>query len=196
MANLTVVIVLRFVVGIEVGQCERSMHKSRPLFYWRSAKELRDHVLMLVMWKLDQKLSAARRISKSKLHLIPRRNFGMTNRTNCRLGSFEKLPAMTTQTRVMVRIIGDVRVVSHLSPVTGRNFVAGIASFLVLFGSVREFGVIDGSRASSWWTSGSTGCSFLSNHRTVIGELLRINQKDESRQREGRQYDQVAFHSI
>lgn len=96
----------------------------------------------------------------------------------------------------MVRIVGDVRVISNLSPVAGRNFVACIASFLVFFGSVRESGVIDWSRPSGWWTSGSTRCSFLSNRRATIGELLRINKEDESRQREGEQCDQVAFHSI
>src|SRR3989442_10276768 len=98
---------------------------------------------MLVMWKLDHELSPAQRISKCKPRLIPRRNFGVTNRTNDRLSAFEKLRTMTTYTRVMVRIVGDVRVISNLSPVAGRNFVAGIASFLVLFFGVGEIGGVD-----------------------------------------------------
>src|SRR5207244_51302 len=96
----------------------------------------------------------------------------------------------------MVRIVGDIRVISYLSPVAGRNFVAGIASFLVLFGSVRESGVIDWSLPGRWWTSRSTRPSFLSTRRATIGELLRINKEDESRQRESEQCDSVAFHSI
>jgi len=96
----------------------------------------------------------------------------------------------------MVRIVGNVRVISHLSPVTGWHFVAGIASVLVLFGGVRESGVIDCSRPRGWWPSGSTRWPLLPNCRATIGELLRINKENESRQREGEQCDQVAFHSI
>ena len=96
----------------------------------------------------------------------------------------------------MVGIVGDVRVISDLSPVAGRNFVAGITSFLMLFSGVRESGVIDWSLPSGRWTSRFTRSSFLSNRRTTIRELLRINKEDESRQREEEQCDQVAFHSI
>src|SRR5438552_11973320 len=131
MADFAVVIVLSFVVSVEVGRGEGSMHKTWPLSYGRDVKELRDNILVLVMWKLDRELAWTPRISKCKSRVIFWRYLGMADRTNRGFRSFEELRTMTIYTGVMVRIVGDVRVISHLSPVVGRNFVAGIAGFLM-----------------------------------------------------------------
>ena len=67
----------------------------------------------------------------------------MTNRTNGWLGSFEKLRPVATYTRVMAGVVGDVGIISSGPPVTGWNFVAGIASLFMFFSSVKKSGVID-----------------------------------------------------
>jgi hypothetical protein len=60
----------------------------------------------------------------------------VANRTDYRLGSFKKLWAMTTNTRVMTGIIGNVGKVPHFFPVVSGNLVAGIARSLMFPGGV------------------------------------------------------------
>src|SRR5687767_12745264 len=156
MADFTVVVALSLVVGVEMRGFERHRCKPRlvpstpaglprcgPSLNWEFPEELRDHVLMLVVRKLDHELAIAQRVSKRKSRLIPGRDFGMTNRTNGRPGSFEKLRTMTTYTRIVIGIVRDIGIASRCPPVTGRNFVASIARLLMFFSSVKESGVID-----------------------------------------------------
>jgi hypothetical protein len=50
------------------------LHKTRALL-GKPAKELRDYILVLVMWEFDQKLSPARGISKREPLIIAGRDF-------------------------------------------------------------------------------------------------------------------------
>jgi hypothetical protein len=102
------------------------------------AKEPRDNILVLVMWKLDQKLSPAGGISKREARVIARRDFRMTNGTDRRLRSPEKLWTMTTHTSVMIRIVGDVWILAYLLPVACGYLVAGNASSLMFLCRVQE----------------------------------------------------------
>jgi hypothetical protein len=70
----------------------------------------RNHVLVFVVRKLDRELQLRRRITKRQSRLITRRSFGVTDGTDRRSRAFEKLRAVTTHTRVMSRVIDDVRI--------------------------------------------------------------------------------------
>src|SRR5688572_25954132 len=91
----------------------------------------RNHVLVLVMRKLNQKLARRLRIAKSKTHIVPRRDLRMTNRADDGFRASEKLRPVTTDTRVVSRIIGNVGKLSHLFPVLSGNLVAGVAGSLM-----------------------------------------------------------------
>lgn len=98
---------------------------------------------MPVMRKLDQELARRCGIAERETRIIPRRNLRMANGTDGGLCPFEKLRTMATDACIVAGIVCDVGKVPYLFPIIGRNFVAGIAGLLVLFGSVGESGIVD-----------------------------------------------------
>ena len=93
-----------------------------------------DHVLMLVVRKLDVELQLRRRVSKRETNIIARRRLRVTHRTDRRSGTLEKLRPVTAHARAMAGVIGDV----------GKGyFVAAIASGPVFRRGVGELRVID-----------------------------------------------------
>jgi hypothetical protein len=69
---------------------------------------LSDHVLMLVVWKLDIELQLRRRIAECVTHIIAWRSLRMTHRTNWRPRTTEELWAVTTHARIVAGVIGDI----------------------------------------------------------------------------------------
>lgn len=116
MADRAVVVVLR-----------RRMRK-RDSFPRSWPTPARDHVLMLIVWKLDRELSPWIRLSKRKSRVITRRRFRMTDRTDLRSGAAEKLPAMTAHTRLVIRVIAGVNI----------RFMTGVAGLLMFLRGVRK----------------------------------------------------------
>ena len=93
---------------------------------------------MLVVWKLDQELTLAGRIAKSKTRVVAWRDLRVAVRTDGGLGAFEELGAMTTDAGVMTGKVGNVRVVANFFPVVSWNLVTGVARGLVLLRRVRK----------------------------------------------------------
>lgn len=116
MADRAVVVVLR----------RRMRERDSIQRLWTT--EARDHVLMLIVWKLDRELSPWIRLSKRKSCLIPRRRFRMTDRTDLRSRAAEKLPAMTAHTRLVIRVIAGVNI----------RFMTRVAGLLMFLRSVRK----------------------------------------------------------
>src|SRR5882672_12754416 len=99
--------------------CERGTHKPRFIRFLKALPNSCDHVLMLVVWKLDQELNRGAGIGKREAYIVSRRNFRVATGTDRRLRAFEKLLSMTTNTRIMPGIIGNVRKVPDFFPVVG-----------------------------------------------------------------------------
>ena len=69
----------------------------------------RDHVLVLVVRKLDRELKLRRRIAKRVTRLIARRRLRVTHGTDRRPRAAEELRPVTTHARIVARIIVDIR---------------------------------------------------------------------------------------
>jgi len=139
MADLAVVVVLRLVIGIRSG--ELSAHE-KAIFIAQALKDSgedsRDHVLMFIVRKLNQKLAGGRRITKREAGFVSRRDLRVATAANYRFCAFEKLLTMTTHAGSMTGEVCDVGKLSYLFPVNGWNFVAGVAGALVFLGNVGE----------------------------------------------------------
>ena len=99
-----------------------------------------NHVLMLVVWKLDRELQFRLRFAKRIANIITRRRLRMANRTDLRARAFEKLRPMTIHAGRVVGIVDDI---GKLRPVLPRNDVTGLALRLVLLCGVGKVGVVD-----------------------------------------------------
>ena len=83
----------------------------------------RNHVLVLVVRKLDRELQFRRRIPESKTRLIARRGLRMTNRADWRPGPTEELRPMTAYTGIMTWIILDIRKRYLVTRITRRSML-------------------------------------------------------------------------
>ena len=92
-----------------------------------------DHILMPIVWKLDSKLKLLCRIAKRVTRVITRRSLRVTDGTDRRPRTAEELRAMTTHTRIMAWVIGDV---------WKGNLVAATAGGAVLLRGMRELRII------------------------------------------------------
>ena len=97
----------------------------------------RNHVLVLVVRKLDPELQLRRGISESKPRVITRRSLRVTHRADRRLRATEELRSMTTDASIMARIIIDIR---------KRDLVTRITRCFMFRRRVRELGIINLSR--------------------------------------------------
>jgi hypothetical protein len=98
---------------------------------------------MFIVRKLDRELAAYPGLGKRKSPVVTRRNVGVADRTDDWTRAFEELRAMAADTRIVVRIISDIRKGARFLPVVGWNVVARSARVAVLCRSVREFRVVD-----------------------------------------------------
>ena len=120
--------------GFESRGARRVADGAVVVLRWRVREpQQRNHVLMPVMRELDRKLKPGRRVTKRESHLIARRCLRMANGADRRPRTAEELRPVTTHTRVVARIILDVR---------KSYFVAGVASGPVFLRGVRELGII------------------------------------------------------
>ena len=127
----------------------------------RGISQSRDHVLMLIVWKLDQKLARRRGVAKRKPGIVFRRHLRIATGTNYGFSTFEELLAMTTYTGVMSGKVSNVGKVSNLFPVVSWNLVASVALALMFFGGVRETRIVDTRRSSSSRSGYAAGPSLL-----------------------------------
>src|SRR5258705_7803692 len=97
---------------------------------------------MLVVGKLNEKLSRRRGVAKRETCVIPRRYVRVAIAANDRPCAFEKLLTMTTHAGIMTGKVRNVGKLSYLFPVSGRNLVAGVAGALMFFCSVGESGIV------------------------------------------------------
>ena len=105
---------------------------------WRRMREPqhRDHVLVLVVRKLDRELQFYRRIPERKPRVIPRRGLRMAHGADRRLGAAKELRPMTAYARIVTRIILDIR---------KRYLVTRITRRSMLRRGVRKLRIIDSS---------------------------------------------------
>src|SRR5436190_24110702 len=78
-----------------------------------------DHVLMLVVRKLDLKLATSRWIAKRKPNVIARRDFGVAIAADYRLRALEELSAMTAHARIVTGKVCYIRKATNFLPVRG-----------------------------------------------------------------------------
>ena len=150
----------------------------------RGANELRlvlkrtkhpgDYVLMLVMRKLDEKLTRLAGIPKRKPGVVAWGNLRVTDGANHRLSPFEKLLPMAADASIVAGIIRYIRKVSRLSPIVGWYAMTGVASPLMLFGRVRELRIVDGCCGNRFWSGGTS--SPLLSERAVTYKTDRAKQ--------------------
>jgi len=126
MTDLTVVKVFCFVILWITKACT----DEQPLSDL-AVENLRDHVLVFVVWKLNDKLALTGRIAKTETRIVTWGNPGVTYGTDWGFGAFEKLRTMATYTRVVSGIVRNVRKAAYLFPIAGRRVMAGIACALV-----------------------------------------------------------------
>src|ERR1043166_1582020 len=134
MTDFTVVVVLSFIVVWRIPK--RSADENRWFADRETPKRSRNHVLMFVVRKLDQKLFRRNRIAKRKTRVVAGRDSRMASRANYRLRSLEKLLAMTADAGVVSGEVGHVGEVSYFFPVAGRDFVASVAGAAMFSGEV------------------------------------------------------------
>jgi hypothetical protein len=96
----------------------------------------RNHVLVLIVRKLDLELQFCRRIPERKPRLIARRGLRMAHGADRGLGAAEELRPMTTYASIVAGIILDIR---------KGNLVTRITRGSMLRRSVRKLRIIDGS---------------------------------------------------
>ena len=106
----------------------------------RRVEEVRDHVLVFVVRKLDRELQVRRRVAKSISRFVTRRSLRMAYGTDLRTRAFEKLRSMTTDACGVIGVVGDVR---ELRRIFTGNDVAGFAFGLMLFCRVGKLGIVD-----------------------------------------------------
>ncbi len=138
MADFAVVVVLRLVIGIRTG--ERRAHE-KVIFISAQALEdsredSRDHVLMFIVRKFNQKLAGGRRITKRETCVVPWRYLRVATVANYGFCALEKLLTMTTHAGSMTGKVCNVGKLPYLFPVNCWNFVASVAGALVFFCSV------------------------------------------------------------
>ena len=93
-----------------------------------------DHVLVLVVWKLDRELKLCGGIAKRVTHIIAWRCLRVTHRTDWRPRAAEELRPVTAHARVVTGVIRDV----------GKLYlVARVAGGLVLLRGVGKLRVIN-----------------------------------------------------
>ena len=97
----------------------------------------RDHVLVLIVRKLDRELQLQRRIPKRISRLIARRRLRVTHRADRRPGAAEELRSMTTHACIVTRVILDIR---------KRNLVTRATRGPMLRRRVRKLRIISLSR--------------------------------------------------
>jgi len=138
MTNRTVIVVR--LPGVVAGLCEKgSTNKARHFVQSAGRPCSSDHVLMLVVRKLDRELpfvfwlrglAGAIRVAENEAPVFTRGGAHMTHRANSRTRAGErlvreKLLSMTTNTGIMIWKVSHVRKVAFCRP-GGRHFVAGI----------------------------------------------------------------------
>jgi hypothetical protein len=106
-------------------------------------KKPRDHVLVLVVRKLDRELQSCRGVSKCVTNCFPRSGLFVTDGTDLRPRASEELTPVTTNTCVMVRKIYDVRNLGKPGPLFSWNDVTRFALGLMLLRRVGKLRVID-----------------------------------------------------
>src|SRR5258705_738347 len=146
MTDFAVVIVLRLIVRTGTG--ERSPHERQILIDNQTTEDSRDHVLMLIVWKLNQKLAGNGRIAKRETGVVPRRYLRVAVTTNYRSRAFEKMLTMTTHAGIMTGKVCNVGKLPDLFPVSGRNLMAGVTGTLMFFCGVGESGIVN--RRQCW----------------------------------------------
>ena len=134
-ADLTVVVLLRFVIGrVRGSQKGNSDQLTRT---WPRG-QTGDHILVLIVGKLDGELLWPVRIAKTETRVIARRNLCMTDSANDGLGSFKKLCAVTANARVVTGKVRHVRKLSDLLPIGSGCLMTSAAGFLMCFGDMQE----------------------------------------------------------
>ena len=114
------------------GSCARSVTDRAVVVALRRVRETqqRNHVLMPVMRKLDRELQLRRGIAERVPHVIAWRSLRVTHGTDRRSCAAEELWAMTAHTRVVTRIIIDIRERYLVTRVAGRFvFLCGVRKF-------------------------------------------------------------------
>jgi hypothetical protein len=95
-----------------------------------------DHSLVPIVRKFDRELQLRSGIPKREARLIARRRLRVTNRTDWRPRTAEKLRSVTTHTGVVLRVIFDVGVCRDFGPIFSRYFVTRVTARLMLRGCV------------------------------------------------------------
>ena len=134
MTNLAVVVFLCLVIKQVRTAYKRSSDK--PALGPRAPSG--DHILVFVMGKFDGELLGPARVAKAEARVISRRGFGMTDRANDGLRSFEKLPPVTAYAGIMTGKISNVREGSGLLPICGGCLMTGVTGALMLPGGMKE----------------------------------------------------------
>ncbi len=133
MTDLAVDVFLRLVIERMRGPQEGSAPHLSSL---RPRAQRRNHILVLVVRKLDSELLGPGRIAKAQARIVARRSLRMADSADDGLSAFEELRAMAAHAGVVIGKVGNIGKISDLLPVRGRCFVASLAVLLVLFGCV------------------------------------------------------------
>ena|SRR5215813_5441696 len=126
------------VIDSRLRQVRKSNEALRAARHARSIHDRSDHILMLVVRKSDSELTRLERIAKREATAVSWRRFCMTVRADGRLRALKKLRAMASDTRIVIGIVGDIRIAARLYPVRAGRFVASTTSLLMLLRCMRE----------------------------------------------------------
>lgn len=169
-ANFAVIVSLGLVVGCVCKRGERDLYKDRGRIELILLPGARNHILMLVMWKLDPKLRRAVRLTKAETSFVARRDFCVTVRADDGTWTFEKLSTMTADTCIVIRIVSYVGKLSDFLPIPARNLMAGIAFSLVFSSSMGKLRVVDAAAWLSRRSGSSAGIALLCHRVAVRGQ--------------------------
>jgi len=136
MADLTVVVFLRLVIGRVRGSHKGSSDQLTK--QWPQTHPS-DNILVLVVGKLDGELLWPARITKTETRVMARGSFCVTDPANDGLRPFEELSAVTAHAGVVAGKVGNVGKISGLLPIRGGYLMAGVAGPLMLFSDMQEF---------------------------------------------------------
>ena len=155
-----------------------------------------NHILMLIVRKLDRELVWSGRISKFQSRRIARRRSLVTARTNNRPIAPEELWTMTANARIVVRKVSNVGKVADLLPVGSWYLVTRVARSEVLPGGMGELRVIDprlpgGHRSRPRARTPPLRCGAITARK-----LFRMGNEYERQQPDHERCDCESFHTI
>ena len=140
------VVIVRLLLVVTLRFEERGANERHCFVWTTTGTNVRDHVLMFVVRKLDGelpfifwfgRLAGAIRFAENEAPSFAGRGAYVTDRTDSRTRAGERLPrekllSVTTNTGIMVWKISDIRKITLCGPCRG-NFVTGIASQTPVF---------------------------------------------------------------